>query len=187
MIKLNYKTMVVDNYTILYAKYRKNRNIRMTIDAYGAIKITCPYLTSDHEIKEFVLERLDWIKKTIEKLDKKTNLSSLKPLNKNDKKILLRKIEFYIKKYENLMCTYVSKFSIRKMKTLWGSCTYKDHSIRFNSMLYYMSDEFIEYIVVHEMSHIFVHNHSKAFYDHVKKYLPNYKKIWSEHKKVSLA
>ena len=72
------------------------------------------------------------------------------------------------------------------MKTLWGSCSYKERTIRFNSMLYYMSDEFLEFIVLHEMAHFFVHNHSKSFYAIIKKYMPDYKERWKEHKKVSL-
>ena len=68
------------------------------------------------------------------------------------------------------------------MSSLWGSCTYKKGTIRLNSKLYYMSDEFLEYIVVHEMCHMFVHNHSKSFYNLVIHFLPDYKKRWKEKK-----
>ena len=50
MIKLRYKTLQFKDLTIYYAKYRKNRNIRLTVDGKGLIKITCPYYVADFEI-----------------------------------------------------------------------------------------------------------------------------------------
>lgn len=186
MIKLKYKTLEYNGLTIHYAKYRKNRNIRLTIDGKGMIKLTCPYYVADFEILDFVKDRESWIRKNLTKLENTTNLSDFPTLKIKQKRELLNRISSYIDKYELLLNTKVEKYSIRKMKTLWGSCSYKEKIIRFNSMLYYMSDYFLEYIVLHEIAHIFVHNHSKNFYDLIKKYLPDYKKRWAEHKKVSL-
>lgn len=186
MIKLKYKTLQFKDLTIYYAKYRKNRNIRLTVDGKGMIKLTCPYYVADFEILDFLNEREEWIRKALSKQNNTTNLSEYPPLKAKQKRELLYRISNYVGKYEVLLNTKVSKYSIRKMKTLWGSCSFIERTIRFNSMLYYMSDYFLEYIVLHEMAHLFVHNHSKRFYDLIKKYLPDYKKRWAEHKKVSL-
>ena len=186
MIKLHYKTLTFNGLTIHYAKYRKNRNIRLSIDGNGTIKITCPYYVSDEELLSFIEEREEWIRKCLNKVDNSTNLSTFPPLNKSKKQALLIRIQDFVKKYEILMNTHVNEISIRKMKTLWGSCSYKEGKIKFNSYLYYMSDYFLEYIVVHEMTHLFVPNHSQRFYSMVKKYLPDYKDRWKEHKGVVL-
>ena len=71
----------------------------------------------------------------------------------------------------------VDSFSLRKMITLWGSCSIKTRKIRFNEKLYYKNDRYIEYIVLHEVAHILVPNHSKRFYDIIKKYMPDYKLV----------
>ena len=186
MVKLRYKTLQFKDLTIYYAKYRKNRNIRLTIDGKGLIKLTCPYYVADFEILDFLYEKEDWIRKVLSKQDDTINLSDNPKLKAKQKRELLSRISNYIEKYEVLLNTKVEKYSIRKMKTLWGSCSFRERTIRFNSMLYYMSDYFLEYIVLHEMAHLFVHNHSKKFYDLINKYMPDYKKRWAEHKKVSL-
>lgn len=186
MIKLKYKTITFNGLCIYYAKYRRNRNIRLSVDAKGTVKLTCPYYVSDEEILSFIEEKEDWIRKYLNKVDDTTNLSTFPPLNKAKKQELLLRISNFVEKYEILMNTHVNEISIRKMKTMWGSCTFREAKIKFNSYLYYMSDYFLEYIVVHEMTHLFIPNHSKRFYDMVKKYLPDYKDRWKEHKKVGI-
>ena len=186
MIKLRYKTLEYKDLTIYYTKYRKNRNIRLTIDGKGIIKLTCPYYVADYELLDFIKEREPWIRKNLSKQENTTSLSDFPALKMKQKRELLSRISIYISKYEMLLNTKVEKYSIRKMRTLWGSCSFKESTIRFNSMLYYMSDYFLEYIVLHEMAHLFVHNHSKKFYELINKYMPDYKKRWAEHKKVSL-
>ena len=150
------------------------------------IKLTCPYYVADFEILDFMKDRESWIRKNLSKQENTTNLADFAPLKAKQKRELMERISNYVDKYETLLNTKVERFSIRKMKTLWGSCSFHERTIRFNSMLYYMSDYFLEYIVLHEMAHLFVHNHSKKFYDLISKYMPDYKKRCAEHKKVSL-
>ena len=184
MVKLNYKTLNFKDLTIYYAKYRKNRSIRLTVDGNGTIKLTCPYYVSDEDIFSFLTEKEAWIRKYLNKTTSAINLSTYAPLNKAKKQDLLLRISNYVEKYEILMNTKVNGISIRKMKTIWGSCEFRNATIKFNSYLYYMSDYFLEYIVVHEMAHLFIPNHSKKFYNLVKKYLPDYKERWKEQKNV---
>lgn len=186
MIKLKYKTLVYKNLIIHYAKYRKNKNIRLSVSSNGMIKVTCPHYTLNEEILNFVIEKEPWINRILLKTNSTRNLSILPPLKKSQKNNLLLRISDFVEKYEIILNIKVNRISLRKMKTLWGSCSYIEKNICFNSMLYHMSDYFLEYIVLHEMAHLFVHNHSKAFYDLVKKYMPDYKKRWTEYKKVSL-
>ena len=186
MIKLNYKNITFNGINILYARYRKNRNIRLVIENSSTVKLTCPYYATEYDIIRFLEEKESWIRDTLSKVNNKISLASKPRLKTIEKRYLYNKIKYFVEKYEILLCTSVKRFSLRKMKTLWGSCSYQDRTIRFNSLLYYMSDSFTEYIVLHEMAHLFVHNHSKDFYKIITKFMPNYKKIWSEHKKVAL-
>jgi predicted metal-dependent hydrolase len=60
-------------------------------------------------------------------------------------------------------------------KTRWGSCS-SERSISFSWRLVMASDELIDYVVVHELSHIIELNHSAQFWAVVKQYIPDYKK-----------
>jgi len=80
----------------------------------------------------------------------------------------------YVKKHSVSMGLYPSRISFRFNKTRWGSCSPKN-SISFNYYLAQLPKELIEYVVVHELSHIKHKNHSKNFWDEVQKELPDVK------------
>ena len=69
------------------------------------------------------------------------------------------------------MPTYRVKF----MKKIWGYCAHRKRALTFNWLLCKKPRECIELVVVHELSHLFVPNHSKKFYDVLAKFLPDWK------------
>ena len=72
------------------------------------------------------------------------------------------------------------ELSIRKMKTLWGSCSVARHVITFNFYLIKARTPYIDYVVLHELVHFLYPNHSKQFYAFLSNYMPD----WKERKLV---
>ena len=66
---------------------------------------------------------------------------------------------------------------IRTMKTRWGVYNRVKHNITLNSRLLEYSYDEIDYVIIHELSHVIHFNHSKDFWNLVSKYCPNYKLI----------
>lgn len=64
---------------------------------------------------------------------------------------------------------------IRTMRSRWGSCIPKKQQITLNRRLIHYPIEFIEYVVLHELVHFIQPNHSKEFYDIIKKHMGDYK------------
>ncbi len=69
---------------------------------------------------------------------------------------------------------------IRNMKTRWGVYNRVNHTITLNSRLIEFDIEKIDYVIVHELSHILYFNHSKDFWNLVSKYCVDYKRIRKE-------
>ena len=82
----------------------------------------------------------------------------------------IRKVEYYSK----IMNVTVGRVTIRNQKTRWGSCSSKGN-VNFNYNLYYMPEELLDYVVVHELSHRKYMNHSDLFWNEVGKYCPEYR------------
>lgn len=68
---------------------------------------------------------------------------------------------------------------VRKMKTLWGSCTPSKSKVTFNNYLFKANIRCIQYVVLHELTHLLYPNHSKQFYDFLTVHMPD----WQERKK----
>lgn len=71
----------------------------------------------------------------------------------------------------------VPHLKIRKMKTRWGVCNTKNHNVTLNFELFRYDMKCLDYVIVHELSHFLVSNHSKEFWHVVEKYCPDYKEI----------
>jgi predicted metal-dependent hydrolase len=69
---------------------------------------------------------------------------------------------------------------IQRMKTRWGSCSPRTHRLLFNLELAKHSPACIEYIVVHELAHLLVHNHGDAFVALLDEHLPNWRVLRKE-------
>lgn len=64
--------------------------------------------------------------------------------------------------------------SITSARTRWGTCS-GDNALRYTFRLLYCPKEIIEYVIVHELSHIRHKNHSRLFWQEVEKYIPDWK------------
>lgn len=69
------------------------------------------------------------------------------------------------------------KLKVRLMKTRWGVCNKKDDSVTLNLELIKKDPVFLNYVIVHELSHFVHFDHSKAFWSTVEKYCPDYKNV----------
>ena len=71
------------------------------------------------------------------------------------------------------MGTTYGKLEIGSARTKWGTCS-RINDLRFTFRLAFMPPPVIDYLVVHEMAHIFERNHGKKFWAIVEKYRPDY-------------
>lgn len=63
---------------------------------------------------------------------------------------------------------------IRSQRRRWGSCS-SDGSIRLNWRIVMAEPALIDYVVVHELTHLNVMNHSPQFWQQVERVLPDYR------------
>jgi predicted metal-dependent hydrolase len=82
-----------------------------------------------------------------------------------------------IGKWEHLMGVKVKQFFVQKMKTKWGSCNTASRTIRLNTELAKKPVECLEYIIVHEMTHLIVRNHDARFTELMDRHLPGWKVV----------
>ena len=69
----------------------------------------------------------------------------------------------------------IQRVTIKDMKSRWGSCRPSTGTISMASNLAMIPKECVEYIVVHELTHMHHPDHSPAFYAEVERYMPDWK------------
>lgn len=122
--------------------------------------------------------------KRVEIIDDKIYTRDLKMLNKWYKDEIVRIFdERYVYIFNHFNENIKSPIlKIRTMKTRWGVYNRKNHTITLNSKLIEYDISKIDYVIIHELSHIIHFDHSKDFWNLVSKYCKDYKKIRKEMK-----
>ena len=97
---------------------------------------------------------------------------------KEAKKVFLEELD---KKYQEFKyeIPYPS-LTVRQMKTRWGVCNCNTKRVTLNLSLIKKDIKYLDYVIVHELSHLLYPNHSKDFWKCVELNMPDYKKIRKE-------
>ena len=82
--------------------------------------------------------------------------------------------------WENLTGMHAAGFTVRDMKTRWGSCNTRTHHLSISLNLAMHPKECLDYILVHELSHTRVAAHNERFWALVARYIPDWKRIRKE-------
>jgi predicted metal-dependent hydrolase len=92
-----------------------------------------------------------------------------------------------IAKWERLMGVQVAGFTIRKMKTKWGSCSPQSKTIRLNLELAKKPAEYLEYVLVHEMIHLLEPSHNQRFIALIDRFMPKWRFYQAELNRLPIA
>ncbi len=75
-----------------------------------------------------------------------------------------------------------NKVTIRNQKTRWGSCSQKNN-INLNMKLVKLPRELIDYVILHELVHTKIKNHSRKFWNELNNFIPDAKVLDKELRK----
>lgn len=159
-------------FAYILIKKRGLKYVRVRIKE-GKVFVSAPYLVSKKRIELFLFEKAEWIQEKIELAAQ--NASSMKYGSysthaKRAKKLIKERVEHY-----NAFCKFsYNRISIKQHETRWGSCSRK-RNLNFNYRLFFLPLELVDYVVVHELSHLQEFNHSKNFWKLVELQIPDYK------------
>lgn len=79
-----------------------------------------------------------------------------------------------VQHYCELMGLEVNSVEIKNYKAKWGSCSSRGE-LSFNWRLLLAPPEISDYVVVHELCHLWEMNHSPRFWQHVEVYCPSFR------------
>ena len=175
-MKNNYsKTINTNEFgPVLFEKSKRAKHINISVRPPNQIRVAVPKSVSLAEAIEFTKIKENWIKNTIRTLNFRTveQKRLLSPNKISGKQFLVNRLNELADEY-GFIC---NKTSIRNQKTRWGSCSIKNN-ISLNIQLLRLPDQLIDYVILHELVHTVVKNHSIQFWNTLDIYVDNAKKI----------
>lgn len=159
-------TIHVENIgSVLLEKSRRAKRLSISISAGGRVRVAIPWRQSFQDAHKFVLSKRRWIEKQLKKLNnihrkKRVMLTSLGRLDKTEAKVML------VNRLNRLAEEYgfhYNTITIRNQKTRWGSCSSRNN-ISLNIKLAVLPAKLIDYVILHELMHTRIKNHSKTFW-----------------------
>lgn len=92
--------------------------------------------------------------------------------------LLKQKVAKYLPKWEKTTGLYCSSWQSKYMTTKWGTCNPTSKKIWLNIQLAKKPIECLEYVILHELAHLKVHNHGPEFTAILDQYMP----YWRDHR-----
>lgn len=134
--------------------------MRVTVD--GGVEVLIPHWVRphSHQVKQFIQEAL-------EKLNPYIPQEKAKPLHS------AAAVRRLVRTWAVRMGVQVGRIQMRNMQHKWGSCSGRGN-LTLNTALYYVPLHLVEYVVVHELVHLQIFNHSPEFWVKLGEYLPDY-------------
>lgn len=155
-------------YTVAYRNVKHPRLEYKT----GTLQLILPK-TSQNE-KQTLQKYQKWIQKkqlTIRKALEEAKAKNLN-LNRTDKE-LRSLIHVLAQNYQTELNSRINKIYFRKMKTKWASHS-KNGNLTVNTLLKYLPQDIIEYVVYHEITHSIERKHNQNFWNIITKKFPDY-------------
>ena len=88
----------------------------------------------------------------------------------------IEKITPRVKKLSKQTSLTYQRLQFRKMEKRWGSCT-ETNNIILNTELVKLPFTLIDYVIIHELCHTRVKNHSREFWREIGRHIPNWKEL----------
>ena len=173
--QMNNKRILINMDTIglvLFEKSAKAKNIIISIKPQNNIRVAVPMNTSFKDAKKFLMTKKTWITNHINKISNVIcNKIKLESVNiEHARKPLEERVNQLAKQYNFSF----NKLFIKNQKTRWGSCSEKNN-INLNARLLHLPQELIDYVILHELVHTKIKNHSKEFWTKLDEYIGNSK------------
>jgi predicted metal-dependent hydrolase len=154
--------------TVTIVKSKRAKHLRITIRHDQVVKLTLPRGVSEGRAKQFLHSKIPWITKHLrilrdrEGAQKDLQLPEINEMEAKD--TLIRRFQ----EMADIHGLEYAKVSIRNQKTKWGSCSSKN-SISLNINLARLPTQIRDYVMLHELVHTRIKNHSKKFWAELDK------------------
>ena len=156
---------------------KRIRRYNLRVDADGTVKLSVPKWWGTLRQADFFLrEKWGWVKKVRGEVLARPADPRV-PVTEAELEALRTLLGELNDKWAARVREEGVSWKIRKVKSLWGCCHWRDRYITYNAELARAPRDLVEYVVVHEYTHFAVHNHGPKFHALMDERLPGWQTL----------
>ncbi len=157
---------------------RRARNLRITMRPFKGIRVSVPLGIPLNSAVKFVNSKQEWILQKSTEIENyenqiRSSQSEAEPIYVDKAcEHLYKRLIFLAKQHKFSF----NRITFRRQKTRWGSCSAKNN-LNLNIRLFKLPPELQDYVILHELVHTKVKNHSSLFWQELEKILPEARQL----------
>ena len=167
---------------VLLERSYRAKHINISVKPPSKVRVAVPVGVKFDKAQRIAEQRKDWIRNQIRKFSN----SKAERLDKRFTDAELQHAKAYLSTRLNTLAKrhgfQYKKISFKSMMTRWGSCSAKNN-ISLNILIAQLPKELQDYIILHELLHTRIKNHSKAYWAELDILVGNAKMVDSMLKK----
>ncbi|MFC1967921.1 M48 family metallopeptidase [Chloroflexota bacterium] len=173
---------------VLFERSKRAKHLNISVKPFTGVRVAVPDGLSFRKAREFVQAKTDWMQRHLYRMKQYEKENAVTPDAPADiqrakaKRELTRRLKHLAEKHG---FTY-NKVSFRNQKTRWGSCSRKNN-ISLNMKIICLPEELMDYIILHELLHTRVKNHSTDFWTELNRLVADGKGMASKLRKYRAA
>ena len=173
-IKLNCGENVIDDVAVMVVR-RKARNLVVRVRRDGSVSLTIPQRRATlAQGAAFLRSKWEWVQRARERI-----LANPAPSAREFTPMEIARLQTLLGELHSQWAARLGEpgvtWKLRRMKTRWGVCNYAKRHVTYAVMLAGASRECVEYVVVHELTHLKAHGHGARFKSLMDERLPDWR------------
>ena len=163
------------NYELIRSK---RKTLAVEVSDGGRITVRAPLHASEKAINAFLESNSEWLSRAISKSVQRQKLAAEYEIPPEDIEKTIAEAKKYLPErtafWSSITGLYPEYIKITSASKRFGSCNGKN-GICYSWRLMAYPENVIDYVILHELAHIKHKNHSRAFYELIKEFMPDYK------------
>ena len=168
------KLVMVDNLDVpvLLVQTARAKRLSITVKPFKPVRLTVPKRVSQREAREFLHKERAWVQKAVANIrrveqQQRETAAQLPEIDRRKaRRAIIARLEELAR--EHGFC--YGRVSVRNQKTRWGSCS-SEGNINLNVNLVRLPEELRDYVLLHELVHTRIINHSARFWAELDRYV----------------
>jgi len=151
--------------TVLFEPSRRAKRLNVSLRPLRGVRVAVPQRTSFKTAKAFVRSKTLWIQKHLDKMKKLEDAHQTlsRQAAQIDQLEAKQRIAWRLNALARQHGFAYNKVVVRSLKSRWGSCSH-NNNISLNIKLIVLPEEILDYVILHELVHTHIRNHSNDFW-----------------------